>query len=157
MRRTWRPRRRGPLNIYGFGPGDDVANGRAAYAENQLGNNVGVDNPRGAFNDQAFLAMLASGNVPDIVYMNRRLIGTYAARRALLPLNCIRSENVSLSQYRAAALGRGSLRGQTYALPEFTNPNPDHRGRQRRAGCQRQRQRDLDAELGAAAPGQPAG
>ena len=24
-----------------------------AYAENQLGNNVGVDNPRGAFNDQA--------------------------------------------------------------------------------------------------------
>ena len=93
------------LNIYGFGPGDDVANGRAAYAENQLGSNVGVDNPRGGFNDQAFLAMLASGNVPDVVYMNRRSIGTYAARRALLPLaNCIRSESINTAQYRAAAL-----------------------------------------------------
>jgi multiple sugar transport system substrate-binding protein len=110
------------LDIYGFGPGDDVANGRAAYAENQLGSNVGVDNPRGGFNDQAFLAMLASGNVPDIVYMNRRLIGTYAARRALLPLaNCIRSENIALSQYRAAALREVRYGGQTYALPEFTN------------------------------------
>jgi multiple sugar transport system substrate-binding protein len=110
------------LNIYGFGPGDDVANGRAAYAENQLGSNVGVDNPRGGFNDQAFLAMLASGNVPDIVYMNRRSIGTYAARRALLPLaNCIRSENINTVQYRAAALKEVRYQGQTYALPEFTN------------------------------------
>src|SRR5688500_4405166 len=110
------------LNIYGFGPGDDVANGRAAYAENQLGNDVAVDNPRGAFNDQAFLAMLASGNVPDVVYMSRRLIGTYAAKRALLPLaNCIRSQSVAVNQYRRAALAEVRYRGQTYALPEFTN------------------------------------
>jgi multiple sugar transport system substrate-binding protein len=110
------------LNIYGFGPGDDVANGRAAFAENQLGNDVAVDNPRGGFNDQAFLAMLASGNVPDVVYMSRRLIGTYAAKRALLPLaNCIRSQRVDVNQYRRAALQEVRYRGQTYALPEFTN------------------------------------
>jgi multiple sugar transport system substrate-binding protein len=110
------------LNIYGFGPGDDVANGRAAYASDQLGNSVEVDNPRGGFNDQAFLAMLASGNVPDVVYMSRRLIGTYAARRALTPLaNCIKSENVDTKQYRAAALQEVRYQGQTYALPEFTN------------------------------------
>jgi multiple sugar transport system substrate-binding protein len=110
------------LNIYGFGPGDDVANGRAAYATAQLGNTVDVENPRGGFNDQAFLAMLASGNLPDVVYMGRRLIGTYAARRALLPLaNCIRSENIDTKQYRAAALAEVRYQGQTYALPEFTN------------------------------------
>jgi multiple sugar transport system substrate-binding protein len=110
------------LNIYGFGPGDDVANGRAEFAERQLGSDVAVDNPRGGFNDQAFLAMLASGNVPDVVYMSRRSIGTYAARRALLPLaNCIRSQNVNINQYRRAALQEVRFRGQTYALPEFTN------------------------------------
>ena len=110
------------LNIYGFGPGDDVANGRAAFAERQLGNDVAIDNPRGAFNDQAFLAMLASGNVPDVVYLSRRSIGTYAARRAFLPLaNCIRSQRVDINQYRRAALQEVRYRGQTYALPEFTN------------------------------------
>ena len=110
------------LNIYGFGPGDDVANGRAAYATDLLGSSVAVDNPRGGFNDQAFLAMLASGNVPDVVYMSRRLIGTYAAKRALLPLaNCIRSQRIDINQYRKAALAEVRYRGQTYALPEFTN------------------------------------
>ncbi len=110
------------LNIYGFGPGDDVANGRAEYAERQLGSNVTVNNPRGGFNDQAFLAMLASRNVPDVVYMNRDLIGSYAARGALTPLtNCIRSERIVTSQYRSAALMQARYRGQIYALPEFTN------------------------------------
>jgi multiple sugar transport system substrate-binding protein len=110
------------LNIYGFGPGDDVANGRTTFTERALGSSVEVDNPRGGFNDQAFLAMLASGNVPDVVYTSRRNIGTYAARRAFLPLaNCIRQENINLSQYRRAALAEVRYRGQTYALPEFTN------------------------------------
>ena len=110
------------LNIYGFGPGDDVATTLTNFATNQLGSNVDIDNPRGGFNDQAFLAMLASGNVPDVVWMSRRLIGTYAARRALLPLaNCIRTERIDLAQYRRAALQEVRFRGQTYALPAFTN------------------------------------
>jgi multiple sugar transport system substrate-binding protein len=110
------------LNIYGFGPGDDVANGRAAIAERALGNDVAVDNPRGAFNDQAFLAMLASRNVPDVVYLDRALVGTYAARGAFLPLaNCIASENINRALYRRAALQQVTYRGQLYALPEFTN------------------------------------
>jgi multiple sugar transport system substrate-binding protein len=109
------------LDIYGFGPGDDVANGRAAIAERALGG-AEVNNPRGAFNDQAFLARLASGDVPDLVYMDRALVGTYAARGALLPLaNCLRSERIDRRQYRAAALRQVTYKGQLYAIPEFTN------------------------------------
>jgi len=112
----------GTLNIYGFGPGDDVANGRAEYAAAQLGRGVTINNPRGGFNDQAFLAMLASRNVPDVVYMNRNAIGSYAARGALVPLaSCLRAERIDLSQYRAGALNEVRYRGQVYALPEFTN------------------------------------
>jgi multiple sugar transport system substrate-binding protein len=109
------------LNIYGFGPGDDVANGRAEIAARALGG-AQVDNPRGAFDDRAFLARLASGDVPDLVYFGRDKVGTYAARNALLPLaNCLRSENIDRAQYRAAALREVTYRGQLYALPEFTN------------------------------------
>ncbi|MBA2475961.1 MAG: extracellular solute-binding protein [Actinobacteria bacterium] len=109
------------LNIYGFGPGDDVANGRAEIAAKALGG-ASVDNPRGSFNDQAFLTRLASGDVPDVVYMSRDRIGTYAARGALLPLaSCLRSESIDRKQYRAAAIAEVTYKGQLYALPEFTN------------------------------------
>jgi multiple sugar transport system substrate-binding protein len=109
------------LNIYGFGPGDDVANGRAEIAARALGG-ASVDNPRGAFDDRAFLARLASGDVPDLVYFDRNKVGTYAARNALTPLtNCLRSESIDREQYRAAALNEVTYRGQLYAIPEFTN------------------------------------
>jgi multiple sugar transport system substrate-binding protein len=110
------------LNIYGFGPGDDVANGRRDIAEKAIGSGNDIDNPRGSFNDQAFLAQLASGNVPDVAYMSRDKVGTYAAKGALTPLaNCIRSENIDTKQYRSAALKEVTYKGQIYALPEFTN------------------------------------
>jgi multiple sugar transport system substrate-binding protein len=106
------------LNIYGFGPGDDVANGRAAIATRALGSSVDVDNPRGSFNDQAFLTMLASGNVPDVVHLDRALVGTYAAKGAFQPLaNCLRSENINRNLYRKAALDQVTYKGQLYALP----------------------------------------
>src|SRR4051812_30910415 len=105
------------LHIYGFGPGDDVANGRAAIAARALGG-ADVDNPRGGFDDRAFLTRLASGDVPDIVYLDRSKVGTYAAKNALLPLaNCVRSESIDRSQYRAAALNEVTYKGQLYALP----------------------------------------
>lgn len=109
------------LNIYGFGPGDDVANGRAEIAQKALGG-ASVENPRGGFNDQRFLTMLASGDVPDLVYLGRGSIGTYAAKGAFQPLtNCIRSEKINMKQYRAAALKETTYKGKIYALPEFTN------------------------------------
>jgi multiple sugar transport system substrate-binding protein len=110
----------GELDIYGFGPGDDVANGRAEIATKAV--DAKVNNPRGAFNDQAFLTRLASGDVPDVVYLDRALVGTYAAKRAFQPLaNCIRQESIDTKQYRAAALQQVRYKGQLYAIPEFTN------------------------------------
>lgn len=115
------------LNIYGFGSGfgrgDDVANSLTEYASGRLGNQVNYDNPRGGFNDQAFLAMLAARDVPDVMWMSRGLIGTYAARGALQPLNsCIRRESIPMKQYRKAAVREVTYRGQIYAIPAFTNP-----------------------------------
>ncbi len=110
------------LNVYGFGPGDDVATTLTNYATRQLGSGVEVENPRGGFNDQAFLTMLASRNVPDVMWVGRDRIATYAARGALQPLNsCIRSQRIDLKQYRKAALNEVTFGGRVYALPAFTN------------------------------------
>lgn len=111
------------LQIYGMGGRDDVAQGRLDIA-NKVIRDLGhsVNNPVAGFNDQAFLARLAARDIPDLVYMGRGSIGTYAARGALVPLaNCLRAERIDKSQYRKAALQEVTYRGQLYALPEFTN------------------------------------
>ena len=111
------------LVIYGMGGRDDVAQGRLDIAT-RLIENLGhsVSNPVGGFNDQAFLARLAARDIPDLVYMGRDKVGTYAARNALIPLaNCIAAEKIDRKQYRLAALQEVTYKGQLYALPEFTN------------------------------------
>jgi multiple sugar transport system substrate-binding protein len=111
------------LTIYGMGGRDDVAQGRLDIA-NKVITDLGhrIENPVAGFNDQAFLARLAARDIPDLVSMDRNLVGTYAARNALTPLgNCFRTERIPIDQYRKAALDQVTYKGQRYALPEFTN------------------------------------
>ncbi len=111
------------LEIYGMGGRDDVAQGRLDIAVRMI-ENLGhkVSNPVAGFNAQAFLARLAARDIPDLVYLGRGDVGTYAARNAFIPLaNCIAAERIDRSQYRLAALQEVTYRGQLYALPEFTN------------------------------------
>ena len=56
----------GTLNIYGYGPGDDVQENRANYAANQL-DGVTIKREAPGFDNQAFLTRLASGDIPDLV------------------------------------------------------------------------------------------
>jgi multiple sugar transport system substrate-binding protein len=111
------------LTIYGMGGRDDVAQGRLDIATRMI-QNLGhsVSNPVGSFNAQAFLARLAARDIPDLVYLGRGDVGTYAARNAFIPLaNCIAAEKIDRKQYRLAALQEVTYKGQLYALPEFTN------------------------------------
>ena len=108
----------GTLNIMGFGTGDDVAESRAAIAIKAVGGNV--NRPSGSFNDQQFLAAVASGNVPDLVYLDRQKVGTYAAKGAFLPLtSCIKSQKINMKQYRQAAVNEVTYKGKVYGIPEF--------------------------------------
>lgn len=111
------------LVIYGMGGRDDVAQGRLDIANKVIESGGDkVSNPVGGFNDQAFLARLAARDIPDLVYMGRDKVGTYAAKGALIPLaNCLASEKIDRRQYRQAALREVTYKGQLYALPEFTN------------------------------------
>jgi multiple sugar transport system substrate-binding protein len=102
----------------GFGTGDDVAETRAAIATKAVGGSV--NRPSGSFNDQQFLAAVASGNVPDLVYLDRQKVGTYAAKGAFQPLtSCIKSQKINMKQYRQAAVNEVTYKGQVYGIPEF--------------------------------------
>ncbi|SEC53277.1 multiple sugar transport system substrate-binding protein [Amycolatopsis tolypomycina] len=57
---------------------------------------------------------------PDLVYLDRQLLGTYAARGTLEPLtDCIAKQRIDVSRYRPAALKEVTLDGKVYGLPEF--------------------------------------
>jgi multiple sugar transport system substrate-binding protein len=111
------------LKIMGFGPGDEIANVRADIAAKALPSGTDVDNPRGGFDDQKFLAALAARDVPDVVYIDRQKVGTYAAKGAFVPLtSCVRSKRINLKQYYKSTLRQVTYKGKLYAIPEFTNP-----------------------------------
>ena len=70
----------------GFGLSDEVAKTRvdAFKKENP---DVDLTITEGAFDEQQFLSAVASGNPPDVVYMDRKLVGTYASRGSIQPLD----------------------------------------------------------------------
>jgi len=111
----------GTLNIMGFGTnGDDVAMNRFKLAEKAMPK-VKVSAPNGGFNDQSFLASVASGNPPDLVYMSAADLGTYAAKGALMPLtSCISSAGINMSTFTPGARQEVTYDGAVYGIPEFT-------------------------------------
>ncbi len=109
----------GALKIMGFGGEDEVGQARIA-AFKAAYPSVTVTNNKGDFDAQQFLTALASGNPPDLVYMDRNLIGTYAQKGAIVPLeDCISSQKVDTGQYREAAMRSVTLGGKVYGIPEF--------------------------------------
>jgi len=111
----------GTLNVMGFSLPDEIASVRvdqfkAAYPDVEL--NI----TEGALDEQQFLTAIASGNAPDVVYMGRDVLSTYAVRGAIVPLTeCIDSMDIDMSQYRDAALAQVTIEGEVYGIPEFFN------------------------------------
>lgn len=109
------------LTMMGFGTGDEIAQTRFDAANRAIAPARAVA-AEGSFDAQQFLSAVASGTPPDLVYMERRLLGTYAVRDALLPLgDCVARERIDMGQYRPAAVAEATLRGQLYGLPDFYN------------------------------------
>jgi multiple sugar transport system substrate-binding protein len=109
------------LTTMGFGLGDEIATVRADLANKAIApSDVKVS--ENAFDAQQFLSAVASDNPPDLVYMGREKLGTYAARGTLEPLeNCVEKEGIDLDQFRDPALAEITLDGKLYGLPEFYN------------------------------------
>ncbi len=116
---SWSGTPSGTLTTMGFGGEDEVGQSRIA-AFKAAAPDVKVTINKGDFDAQQFLTALASGNPPDLVYMSRQLIGTYAAKGAIQPLEqCISGQSIDTSQYRPAAMRSVTLADKVYGIPEF--------------------------------------
>lgn len=112
----------GELAAWGFENADDVGQARLDYAEKQLSDvNITIDAT--AFDAQKFTATTASGQVPDVVQMSARFVGTYAARGLIVPLEeCLAEHDVDKSHWYESVVGDVTYDGEMYGIPQFYQP-----------------------------------
>ena len=111
----------GSLDIMGFGLGDEIATVRVDQVRATYPN-LELNFTEGALDEQQFLTSVASGDPPDLVYLGRDVLSTYAVRGALMPLTeCIDTRGIDMSQYRQTAVDQVTVNGEVYGIPEFYN------------------------------------
>lgn len=111
----------GTIDMLGFGVEDVIAESRVKTVE-QTFPDLDVKVNSGAFEQQAFLTAVASGEPPDVVYIPRAELGTYAARGALTPLeDCLSEHDVDMGMYRDSAMSQVTYDGTVYGVPEFSS------------------------------------
>lgn len=109
----------GALTTLGFGLGDEIATSRVDIFRTSHPD-VDLRIAEGAFDAQQFLSAVASGRPPDLVYLDRELIGSYAHRGALEPLSsCVDRARIPMADFREAAVEQVTIDGQVYGIPEF--------------------------------------
>ncbi|MEH0108931.1 extracellular solute-binding protein [Tersicoccus sp. MR15.9] len=113
----------GTLNAWAFDNADDVGKARLAYAQSQLGG-VQVKLDQTSFDSQKFTTRAASGDLPDVVQMDRALIGTYAAQGLIKPLDqCYAAHDVDASkQFYPSVTDSVKYKNQLWAVPQFYQP-----------------------------------
>src|SRR4051794_35067885 len=70
------------LTVMGFGADDEIGKVRFDLANKAIAPSS-VKDAKGEFNAQQFLAAVASNTPPDLVHIDRQLLGTYATKGAL--------------------------------------------------------------------------
>lgn len=110
----------GKMTVMGFGTDDEIGATRLSLAEDALGDDVDVELVEGELDIQQFLASVASGDAPAVIYADRNLLGTFASRGAVIPLSdCIEGEGIDTSVFREPALDEVTFDGDVYGIPEF--------------------------------------
>ncbi len=113
----------GDLSAWGFENADDVGQSRLDYAAEQLGD-VEVNLDATAFDAQKFTTRIASGDVPDVVQMDRRYVTTYAAQGLIMPLDaCFDAQDVSpRDHWYPAVVDDVTYQDAVWAVPQFYQP-----------------------------------
>jgi multiple sugar transport system substrate-binding protein len=113
----------GTLSAWAFDNADDVGKARLQWAQQNL-NGTTVKLDQTAFDAQKFTTRLASGNVPDVVQMDRQFVATYAAQGLVLPLDKCYSDNKvdPKTRFYASVLQDVTFKDQVWAVPQFYQP-----------------------------------
>ncbi len=115
----------GTLSVWGFENADEVGTSRVEVADAAVGeSDVTVELDASAFDAQKFTTRAASGNVPDVVQMDRQFVATYAAQGLVQPLDqCFELYDVDPSEYwYPQVVDDVRYDGGIYAVPQFYQP-----------------------------------
>lgn len=123
---TGRAKPRGSVTMteWGFGTDNTLAKARVD-AFKKAYPNIAV-NIVPQVNDQKILTAVASGNVPDLLWLDRASIAGWAARGALEPLDDLvgKSKIVKLSDFYSSAVDAVKYGGHVWAVPQFMDVRP---------------------------------
>ncbi|WP_194420905.1 extracellular solute-binding protein [Microbacterium abyssi] len=113
----------GTLKAWGFENADDVGTSRMDHAAEQL-SDVEIDLDATAFDAQKFTTRIASGDVPDVVQMDRRYVTTYAAQGLIMPLDaCFEAQDVSpRDHWYPFVVDDVTYDDEIWAVPQFYQP-----------------------------------
>ena len=113
----------GTLSAWGFDNADEVGTSRLDYAEQQL-DGVTIEIDATAFDAQKFTTRAASGDVPDVVQMDRQFVATYAAQDLIVPLDdCYSERNVNPDDaYYESVVDDLEYDDQVWGVPQFYQP-----------------------------------
>lgn len=113
----------GALSAWGFENADEVGTSRLDYAKAKL-SGVTIKIDATAFDAQKFTTRAASGNVPDVVQMDRRYVATYAAQGLIKPLDsCFSAYKIDpKTQYYPSVVDDVTYQGHVWAVPQFYQP-----------------------------------
>lgn len=113
----------GSLNAWGFENADDVGTSRLDYAAAQL-KDVDVQLDATAFDAQKFTTRVASGDVPDVVQMDRQYVTQYAAQGLIEPLDaCFKAQDVTpTDRWYKSVVDDVTYDGKVWAAPQFYQP-----------------------------------
>jgi len=113
----------GTLKAWAFDNADDVGQSRLDYAAAQL-KGVKIDLDATAFDSQKFTTRLASGDVPDVVQMDRRYVTTYAAQKLIMPLDeCFDTQDVEpRDHWYPFVVDDVAYDDEIWAVPQFYQP-----------------------------------
>jgi multiple sugar transport system substrate-binding protein len=109
------------LTVMGFTAADELEQARIEEASRAMpGVELVVD--EGPLDEIAFREAVDRGTGPDLIYVDRDLIGAYAARGLIAPIDAhLDREGIDRHQFRDAALRQAIFRGATYGIPEYSD------------------------------------
>ncbi len=113
----------GTLTAWGFENADDVGQARLDHAESTL-SGVTLELDATAFDAQKFTTLAASGQVPDVVQMDRQFVATYAAQGLIMPLDaCFAARDVDPDDYwYEHVVDDVEYQDQVWGVPQFYQP-----------------------------------
>lgn len=115
----------GAISLWGFENADEVAQSRIDLAEDKVGESgVTFEIDASAFDAQKFTTLAASGQLPDMVLMDRQFVATYAAQDLIMPLDgCFEAQGVDPRSYwYPQVVDDVTYDGSIWAVPQFYQP-----------------------------------